>query len=94
MLAVELVPAVFYLGMLFFIPKSPRWLVLKNRPKEAIQVLNQLHGSKKAQIEIEAIEKNISKENNKEKGRFWDLLKPGLGKYIFILSGLRHRALN
>ncbi len=85
MLGVELVPAVFYLGMLFFIPKSPRWLLLKNKIEEANKILNRLHGPAHAQIEIDAIERNISKKNDKEKGRLWDLLKPRL-RFVFLVG--------
>lgn len=85
MLAVEFVPAVFYFGLLFFIPKSPRWLLLKNRLEESNQVLHRLHGPKEAQITFEIIKKNIVKENNKKKGRFWDLLKPKL-RFVFLVG--------
>src|SRR5208337_3052499 len=35
-------PAILFLAMLFGIPQSPRWLVTKNRIKEAGEVLQQL----------------------------------------------------
>ena len=59
---------VIYLGSLFFIPESPRWLMEKDREEEARKVLEYLHSSKddakatfahaelkqiKAQVELE-----------------------------------------
>lgn len=85
MLGIEFVPAMFYLGMLFFIPKSPRWLLLKNRVKEAKQVLNRLYGAQQAEAAIIEIKKSISQENNLEKGKLKDLFKPGL-KFVFIVG--------
>ncbi len=42
MFGAEAVPALFYFSLLFLIPESPRWLVLKGREKEAALVLNRI----------------------------------------------------
>jgi len=60
MLGVEFLPAIIYFILLFFIPKSPRWLFNQNRAEEAKKVLIQLHGSQQSKIETEAIIKNIN----------------------------------
>ena len=39
MLGVEAIPAFFFFITLFLIPKSPRWLMLQNRDKEAVEVI-------------------------------------------------------
>lgn len=85
MLGIELVPAMFYLWMLFFIPKSPRWLLLINKAEDAKQVLKRLYGTQKAEAAIKEINKSISEENNLVKGKFVDLFKPGL-KFVFIVG--------
>ncbi|NAS11463.1 sugar porter family MFS transporter [Poritiphilus flavus] len=85
MLGVELIPALLYFFMLFFVPKSPRWLFLKRKIEEAKSILRDLHGSLKAKSEIESIEKNITKESTKEKVRIWELIKPGL-RFIFFVG--------
>ena len=60
MLGVELIPALLYFIFLFFVPKSPRWLFLKDKPEEAKLVLIQIHGKITANEEIDAIEKNVT----------------------------------
>ncbi|WP_242083599.1 sugar porter family MFS transporter [Aestuariivivens sediminis] len=85
MLGIEFIPALIYFIMLFFIPKSPRWLYLKSRISKAKQILTELHGSSKAKLEIEAIEEAIARDANRAKVKIWDLLKPGL-RFIFFVG--------
>lgn len=44
MLGLEIIPALIWFILLFFIPRSPRWLALKHQDEEAEQVLKELHG--------------------------------------------------
>lgn len=60
----ELIPCMLFLILTFFIPKSPRWLVLVGREDEALSVLNKLHESEVADNEISEIKKSIKKEEN------------------------------
>ena len=41
MLGVQMVPALLYFTLLWFVPESPRWLLLKGRDEPALQVLRQ-----------------------------------------------------
>ena len=63
MLGVAAVPALFFLLMLFFIPRSPRWLALKNRTQEALEVLR-LTGNKNPEQELNAIVASIHLERS------------------------------
>jgi SP family arabinose:H+ symporter-like MFS transporter len=85
MLGVELIPAVLYFIALFFVPRSPRWLCLKNKFDEAKLVLSQIHGVERGEEEIESITKNISLEKNKSKLQVKDLLKKSL-RYILVVG--------
>lgn len=58
----ELIPCLLFLGLTFFIPKSPRWLVLVGREEEALRVLNTLHEKEEAQKEINEIKHSLEKE--------------------------------
>ena len=85
MLGVELIPALLYFIFLFFVPKSPRWLFLKDKPEEAKLVLIQIHGKITAEEEINAIEKNVTEKTNTSTINIKDLLKPGL-KFLFLVG--------
>ncbi|NNF34542.1 MAG: sugar porter family MFS transporter [Saprospiraceae bacterium] len=58
----ELIPCLLFLLLLFLVPKSPRWLMLKGRREEAYQVLDKIHGEELANEEIEEIEESIQQE--------------------------------
>jgi SP family arabinose:H+ symporter-like MFS transporter len=85
MLGVELIPAILYFIALFFVPRSPRWLFIKNKAQEGKFVLNQIYGNVKALAEIESIEKNINADKNKAKVRVKDLFKPAL-RFILVVG--------
>ena len=59
----ELIPSLLFLVLLFFVPKSPRWLAIKGLDTEAIDVLTKIHGEEQAQVEIQEI--NASLEDGK-----------------------------
>jgi len=85
MLGVELIPAVLYFMALFFVPRSPRWLYLKNKFEEAKDVLTQIHGKQLGEQEILAIEQNMDDEKNKSKVVIKDLLKKSL-RFILMVG--------
>ena len=81
MLGIELLPALLYFSLLFFVPKSPRWLYLKGQISEAKNVFVNIYGNERGGLEIKSIEENSTAYKNKLKIK--DLFKPSLR---FILS--------
>src|SRR6267154_1264845 len=69
MLAMEAVPAVFFIALLFTVPESPRWLIQNNREEEGRDILSRVSGPAQAQIELAA----IRAANRQEQGRFSEL---------------------
>jgi MFS transporter, SP family, arabinose:H+ symporter len=61
-LGVSGIPALFFLIMLFGIPRSPRWLVARGQIEEARQVLK-MTGVEDYEEELQEIVDNISKEH-------------------------------
>ncbi len=59
----ELVPAGLFLVLLFFVPKSPRWLMMKGKEDEAENILTRIHGADVAAVEVKEIKESIVKES-------------------------------
>ncbi|MDN5217106.1 sugar porter family MFS transporter [Fulvivirgaceae bacterium BMA12] len=83
MLGVESLPAILYLILLFFVPKSPRWLLNRGKEQEAQQVLNTIFGEERAQKEKEKIKQKLRDQN--EKTSLSTLFKPGM-KIVMLLG--------
>ncbi len=63
----ELIPAIAFLGLLFFVPKSPRWLMIKGKEAEAKMILTQIHGKEIADKEFVEIQESIHKDKSSTK---------------------------
>lgn len=63
MLGVSAIPALFFLLMLFFIPRSPRWLAMQSKLEEALHVLRQI-GEPNPQKELDEIVASIHLERS------------------------------
>ncbi len=70
----ELIPSTLFFGLLFFVPQSPRWLMTKNREKEARAVLQKIHGEGIAEKELREIKSSLIIDKNKTKPSIF--LKP------------------
>lgn len=55
----ELIPSGLFLILLFFVPKSPRWLALKGKDDEALIVLKKIHDDEQAHKEIFQIQQSL-----------------------------------
>lgn len=84
MLGLEALPAILYFLGLFIVPRSPRWLMTKNRKEEALRVMNKVVSEDKAQSQIKEVEQSIFDDRNKEKSKFTDIFKKSMRKVIFI----------
>lgn len=58
----ELIPCFLFLGLLFTVPKSPRWLATKGRDEEALSVLERIHGPDQAKYEMDEIKASLASE--------------------------------
>lgn len=60
----ELIPSGLFLILLFFVPKSPRWLALKGNDEDALKVLKRINGDEAAEVEIQQIKQSLNESND------------------------------
>ena len=84
MLGLETIPAVLYFIGLVFVPRSPRWLILKGEFAEATKIMTKFSGKEEAENQIRLIKENIEKDKNKDKASIKELFKPGLKLVLSI----------
>lgn len=82
MLGMEGLPALLFFTIIFFIPESPRWLILKQKESKASLILKRIYGSDEAaNYEVNETKQSVIKETKSE----WKVLfKPGIFKAILI----------
>ena len=82
MLGMETLPALLFFIIIFFIPESPRWLILKGREEKATNILERIYvSSKEAMFQLAETKSVISSEAKSE----WRLLlRPGIMKAVII----------
>ena len=64
MFASEVIPAGLFLGLLFFVPDTPRSLVLRNKPEEALGVLIKVNGEKEGTRILAEIEDSMDEKTS------------------------------
>jgi MFS family permease len=88
MLGVEAVPAILYLALLFTVPRSPRWLMQKDKSDEAMSVLVKVHGKAQSLIEYQEIDRSLKEEVNRDKARWTDVFSARMKTVLIIGFGI------
>lgn len=89
MLGLEFIPAVLYFIFLFFVPQSPRWLIIKGRFNEALQIMKTIGDEKIAEKVVADIQESILLElAPKEKTSIRELFKPSMKLVMTIGIGI------
>ena len=84
MLGLEAIPAMLYFVFLFFVPKSPRWLVLKGREDEALKVFKMVGSEEQAYVDLAAVKAGILQAKPKQKVPIKELFNPTLRLVLII----------
>jgi len=67
MLGLETIPAVVYFVGLFFVPKSPRWLIMNGEDDKALSILNRINAREKAREVFQDVKKSFEAEKDTTK---------------------------
>lgn len=82
MLGMESVPAIIFLITIFFIPESPRWLIVVQRENQAQKVLQNIYlTTSEAQLQIEQTKAILANEHQSSWSMLW---RPGILKAVII----------
>ena len=86
MLGSETIPDLLFLAVIFFIPESPRWLIVRGRDAEAMRILRHIYGeAADAESQLAATKASIAGE---VKSEWKSLLEPGIFKAVLIGSAI------
>lgn len=76
MLGSETLPALLFFFIIFFIPESPKWLIIKGKLDKASKILGRIYtNEEETRNEIAVTRESINGGSN---GEWKDLLKPGI----------------
>jgi SP family arabinose:H+ symporter-like MFS transporter len=83
MLGMESLPAILFLLVIFFIPESPRWLIVTHKDEKAESVLSCIYRSTQVIREQISLTKSVLIEENRKSD--WSILwQPGILKAVII----------
>ena len=82
MLGMETLPAILFFIIIFFIPESPRWLIVRGKELKAVNILEKIYNSiTEAKSQLKETKFVLTSETRSE----WSLLmKPGIFKAVII----------
>jgi MFS transporter, SP family, xylose:H+ symportor len=83
MFASETIPAAMFLILLWFVPETPRFLVMKNRDSEALNILNKLNGKDKSPTVLEEIKESLKIKDAPWLSYGWLLISVGIFLSVF-----------
>ncbi|WP_396600591.1 D-xylose transporter XylE [Algibacter sp. R77976] len=83
MFASEVIPAGLFLGLLFFVPDTPRSLMLKNKPEEALDVLIKVNGEEEGKKILSEIEGSVVQTSGKLLSYGWGIIIIGVALSVF-----------
>ena len=82
MLGMETLPEILFFIIIFFIPESPRWLIVRGKELKAVNILEKIYNSiTEAKSQLNETKSVLTSETKSE----WSLLmKPGIFKAVII----------
>ncbi|KAJ1385838.1 Sugar/inositol transporter [Sesbania bispinosa] len=87
MLGVSAFPAVVQFILMLFLPESPRWLFIKNRKNEAVDVLSNIYDLSRLEDEVDFLTAQSEQDRQKRNNvRFSDVFKSKEIRLAFLVG--------
>jgi MFS family permease len=83
MLGVQTIPATLYFILLWLVPESPRWLLMKGRESQALDVLSRVTGAQQAQESLQQIRQSLA---SRTVSRGWRGLLDRRMRFIMLIA--------
>jgi len=84
MLGLETLPAILYFFSLSLVPESPRWLVMKDREKEALEVMTRFNPADIARDQLREIRSSVMQKSADKSSKLADLFKKPMRLVLVI----------
>jgi sugar porter (SP) family MFS transporter len=84
MLGLEFLPALMYFVGLSFVPKSPRWLVMKGHTDQALSVMCRFTDVEDAEVQIQEALHNVEGNSKEQKIAMSEVFKPAYRLVLVI----------
>lgn len=89
MIAFGMIPSLALFIGAFYVPESPRWLVMKGKSRQAVQVLSKIRSSRqKCRQEVKSIRRAVNHDKSLQKASLKDLSHPWIRHLVMIGAGL------
>ena len=80
MFGAEMLPALLFFALLFFVPESPRWLIKSGAVEEGLDTLTRISGAATARRELAEIQESLAHSE----GSLAELFRPGLRMALLV----------
>lgn len=90
MFASETIPASIFLIFLFFVPETPRWLVMNNKSDKASTILVKLVGKEEAAIEMKDIQDSFDMDIKQTLRPYYVFLVTWVSLFVISLITLKY----
>lgn len=90
MFASETIPASLFLIFLFFVPETPRWLVMNNKSDKASTILVKLVGKEEAAIEMKDIQDSFDMDIKQTLRPYYVFLVTWVSLFVISLITLKY----
>jgi MFS family permease len=85
MLSLEAIPAILYFGFLFFVPESPRWLLMRGESRKALDIMSRIEDPEEARQRLDSILDSIKTDSSSSKVSVKELFRPAM-RYVLTIG--------